>query len=274
MRFEYETRRLFIGQERLVKQLSIIAEEIKLGENLNMLFEAPAGHGKNLLAYLLMEYVDPEYENSIQYFIPESREIKFNPSKRFHYLDEVHMLSPQELLYPYLSSGRYTIILGTNRFDMLTEAIVTRCHRFQFAEYSDEQIGLMIQLELEKRGVELEYYLCKEIAQYCRGNPRIAVKNYSHRLGMIFKYSGIPSTREQIHEIMFEYLGTNNGGFTEFDYQYLEALELNGGKAGLETLKSLTGLPQKTIVEDIEPFLIRRGKIRKTARGRILNNED
>lgn len=269
MRFIYDTRRYFIGQERIIQELSIVAEEVKSGENLNMLFVAPSGHGKNFLAYLFLHYVDPEYKNSVQYIPASNGSISFAHEKRFHYIDEVHLLHPQESIYSELSSGDYTIILGTNNFDKIKDAVQTRCNQFQFASYTDKELALMLQLALERKSIFLPFQLCEEVAVYCRGTPRV-VDNYAQRLSFIFKHEGIPTTATEVHELMYEHLGKEDGGYTEFDLQYLEALKLNGGTAGLETLVSLTGFPKKTIIEDIEPFLIRKGRINKTMKGRIL----
>ena len=269
MRFSYEASKVFIGQERIIKELAIIAEEVKEGANLNMLFEAPSGYGKNLLAYLFLAYVDPAYKRSIQYIPDKKGQVYFDTSRRFHYIDEAHLLSPQEQIYPYLSSADFTIILGTNNFDEIEEAVLTRVTRFQFSEYSEEEVALIMQLALEEHNVKLPFTLCKELAPYCRGVPRL-VKNYAQRLSFIFKHTEVPTSAEDIHALMREYLGAEDGGFTEFDLQYLRALDLNGGFAGLDTLRSITGFSKKTIIEDIEPFLIRKRRIIKTPRGRKL----
>lgn len=270
MRFSHEASKHFIGQRVILKELSLLINEIKEGdEQLNFLFEAPAGYGKNFLAYLMMEFLDPDYRDSIQYLPDKEGLIAFDSTKSFHYIDEAHMLSPQEQIYHYLSSHKYTIILGTNNFHLLEKPLVTRCLRFQFSEYSLEEIALIIQLNFESKNVYLPFVICKEIATYCRGIPRVA-KELTTRLRLIFKQVGIPKTVEDTRDVLFEYLGQKKDGFTEYDERYLKALKEAGGTASLETLLALTNLPRKTITQEIEPFLMRKQKIKKSSKGRTI----
>lgn len=58
-------------------------------------------------------------------------------------------------------------------------------------------------------------------------------------------------------------------GLTKVDMSYLAALVEAGEPLGLSTLAASTGESEETLAQAIEPFLLRRGYVRKGPRGRI-----
>ena len=64
-------------------------------------------------------------------------------------------------------------------------------------------------------------------------------------------------------------------GLDDMDRKYLKciAVDYNGGPVGIETL-SASLLEQKDIIEDvIEPYLMQKGLVQRTSRGRILSDK-
>ena len=262
----------FFGQDRILKELSIYARAIKRGENMNLLLIAPSGWGKTFLAYLFIEYVDPEFKSSYKY-VPRKGRIKFQPQARFHLLDEAHMLKDPEELYNILDSDSHTVIIATNEFDSLKEPLVNRCLLIRIEPYSSEALAKIICKTLHNKNTAISYDWCIEITNYCRNSPRIS-RITAKRLAFVFKEIGVPTTKESLHSLIGEMLGAGPGGFTVHDRQYLSALRKCGGTAGLRTLKGLIKLPYKTILYEIEPFLINKELIMITSRGRTLINDN
>ena len=81
---------------------------------------------------------------------------------------------------------------------------------------------------------------------------------------------GKPKTPEELEELLFSHTGVRKGGFTNYDISYLEFLEENG-TASLNTLSNVLQIPRQTILNEVEPFLIRKKLIKIGSRGRTLN---
>ena len=67
----------------------------------------------------------------------------------------------------------------------------------------------------------------------------------------------------------------DNEGLDEMDRKYLRCIsnDYNGGPVGVETLSAAL-LEQRDIIEDvIEPYLMQRGLVQRTSRGRILSKK-
>ena len=64
-------------------------------------------------------------------------------------------------------------------------------------------------------------------------------------------------------------------GLDEMDRKYLKCIfsDYNGGPVGIETLSAAL-LEQRDIIEDvIEPYLMQKGLVQRTSRGRILSEK-
>ena len=65
--------------------------------------------------------------------------------------------------------------------------------------------------------------------------------------------------------------GIDENGFDENDTNYLNVLKKHrGNPLGLKAMSSLTGIAMETIENSIEPYMIRKGYVRRTQRGRVL----
>lgn len=260
----------YLGQGRVLRELSVIANAIKQGENVNILIQAPSGHGKTILAHLFLEYLDKERNNSFKYLPNKTGDITIRREVRFHFVDEVHRLSSPESIYPLLDSEEFSFIFTTNEYDKLKEPLINRCIVLLLEKYSIEVLAWIVKTVLEKRGINLEHSWYTELAHYCRGNPRIA-KATATRLAFAFQQLTLPETLEELHQFMLQLLGATKDGLTPQDRNYLEALQMCKGTASLKTLVGITNIPGKAIEDNIEPFLISKGLITITSRGRQLN---
>lgn len=255
-----------IGQSRIKEEVSILMDEMLNGANLNLIFQAPSGYGKNLLATVICNYLGIGDSNI---YLGESVLRNFNSSKRIHILDEIHELKDPESVYPVLDSGEFVILLLSNEWDTLKEPLVNRCIPIEFSPYSLEELGLISSMVFLRKNLNISMEFCIEIAKNSRGVPRVAELT-SKRLSFIFRRVGIPESSEELEGILFDYLRIERGGMTERDKIYLDFLENQGGPTGLDTISYSTNLTKNTIRKEIEPFLIRQNLIKITPRGRIL----
>ena len=77
-------------------------------------------------------------------------------------------------------------------------------------------------------------------------------------------------TDESLVERALEFLGIDKDGLTKVDHMLLQKIikHFNGGPVGLETLASIIGEDKDTIETVYEPFLMRKGYLERTPRGR------
>jgi len=105
-----------------------------------------------------------------------------------------------------------------------------------------------------------------EIAVRSRGVPRIA----NRLLKRVRDVTDSP-TPKQTARIMAE-LGVDSWGMDEGDRTILMLLyrRFQGGPVGVRTLAAAAGHEERTLVEAFEPYIVRRGLIDVTERGRQL----
>ena len=118
-------------------------------------------------------------------------------------------------------------------------------------------------------GLTLKDGAALAVAQSSRGTPRIAKKIVRR----IRDYAQVHEKKVidigVIHEAL-TMLGIDKDGLTALDHAILTTLvtKFGGGPVGLETIASIVGEDSTTIEDVYEPFLIRKGFIEKTSRGR------
>jgi Holliday junction DNA helicase RuvB len=121
-------------------------------------------------------------------------------------------------------------------------------------------------------GVKLEAGACTEIARRSRGTPRIAnrllrrVRDFSEVAEG--QGSAIDPARARY---ALERLDVDDSGFDGLDRLLILTLleKFDGGPAGIETLAAAVGEDRGTLEDVVEPYLIHRGFLSRTPRGRV-----
>jgi Holliday junction resolvasome RuvABC ATP-dependent DNA helicase subunit len=255
----------YVGQERIWRELNMILPEIRNeGRNTNFLFRAASGMGKTTMGLLCLNYLG--INNSVYYLPLASGELPYpiDEGKRYHLIDEIHILKTPEILYPYMDSGRFTFFLMTNESGMLLEPLKNRCFQYIFSPYTDDEMGEIIRRALSGYSIPDEMVI--EIRDRVRGNPRIA-KKVCERLGYVFRNYLVPKTKAELVTILNNVLDIREKGLTEMDRRYLEFLS-RVGKSSLQNIIYGTGIDRNTILTEIEPYLLVLGYISITQKGR------
>lgn len=256
----------FIGQESILEELRYLLADIREGRNYNILFRAPSGFGKTTLGLICLNSFGL---NDSYYYIPDNDGIinlDAIREKRFHFIDEIHMLKTPEPLYQYLDSNQYTFILASNESGNLKEPLINRCIPFIFEPYSDDELYQMTRKYINNPDLPDDFVL--EVSRRCKRNPRI-IKITCTRINYIIKNYKINSDDDYMR-ILEDILQIRGGGLNRHDLIYLEFLERIGGHASLNVLSSGTGLDKNLILSEIEPGLIYLGIIEITSKGRKL----
>lgn len=252
-----------VGQNQLKPELANLMEEIKLGSNFNIMFRGASGYGKTHSAKIICNYVGIEDS----YIFLGDELYNFNEDRRLNILDEIHEVKSPEYIYSYMDSNNFTFIVCTNEFGELKEPLMNRCIVFDLRAYTIIEITTLVKQVFINHRLNVKLSLCRIIASYSRGNPRVA-KILAKRSAMLFKRIYIPANEIELIEFLKLYFDLDNGGFNHYDRQYLNFLKVNK-RASLATLSRVLCIPQGTLLNEIEPFLIKQSLIEITNRGRI-----
>lgn len=256
----------FIGQKTVVTELDYLLEDIQKGNNYNILLRAPSGFGKTTLGLICLNRLG--LKDSVYYIPNEEGIIPLDSirNKRFHLIDEVHVLKTPEVLYPFMDSGRFTFILASNESGSLKEPLINRCISFIFEPYTEAELLYMAQRYLNNPNIPM--YFVEEVSRRCKRNPRI-LKVLCTRISYILKNYRITNDDDYMN-ILENILKVRAGGLDLHDELYLNFLKGIGGRASLNVISSGTGLDKNLILSEIEPGLIYLGRIKITSKGREL----
>jgi Holliday junction DNA helicase RuvB len=110
-----------------------------------------------------------------------------------------------------------------------------------------------------------------EIAKRSRGTPRIAGR-LLRRVRDFAVVDGATTITREVADGALRLLEVDAVGLDLMDRKYLSliASSFGGGPVGIETIAAALSEPRDAIEEIIEPFLIQRGLVQRTPRGRLL----
>lgn len=266
MKFSQFLENSFIGQDHVINQLEILGNEIISGSSINIVLAARSGFGKTTLGNAFVKWVEPKYTQNSFYYLGDVEQIY--GSRRFHILDEAHLIQNPEFIYPLMDSNKFIFIILTNEYYELKEPFYNRCHEFTFSEYSTEELIIICRNVFLGKRLNLPYEYIRYIVEYLgRGMPR-KLKQISKRLSFYFIQTYIPKSFSLFKKRVDDFLNIKNG-LTLLDTQYVEFLKNKGNKrASLLLIVNGTKIPKSLILEEIEPYLISKNILEITSKGR------
>ena len=208
------------------------------------------------------------------------------------FIDEIHRLGrvAEEHLYPAMEEYKIDIILGqgpaartirldlprftlvgaTTRPGLITGPMRSRFGIIEHLEYyTDEELAEGVTRDAEILGFDLEPSAALEIGRRARGTMRVAkrllrrIRDFADVAGE--EVIGLERARSALDELEIDDIGLEAR-----DRAILSSLieKFAGGPVGLDTLATSVGEDRATLEEVHEPFLIQRGLLRRTSRGR------
>lgn len=253
----------FIGQSHITKQLEFILPDLRENKTKGcaMLFRGPSGYGKTRMANMVcLEISGRNY----QVFLGENRPFRF--TKRVVFIDEIHTVVNLERFYKVMDDAIHVLVFATNHDSNLPEAFTNRCYQFILTDYSREELILISRTHCGFYATDEQHI---SIINASNQNPRI-IRSLCKRLGIFFqrnpgKYSPYTDFSELISDIF-----QIKDGLDTTCKRYLDVLKELGGTARLGLIVGLLHVDERTIRNDIEPILMKKGLIKISSKGRIL----
>ena len=210
------------------------------------------------------------------------------------FIDEIHRLNPavEEILYPAMEDYQLDLIIGegpaarsvkielpkftlvgaTTRAGLLTTPLRDRFGipiRLEF--YTVDELELIVKRGARVLGIGISEDGANEIARRSRGTPRIAGR-LLRRVRDFAIVEGASAITREVADGALRLLDVDSIGLDQMDRKYLStiAVSFGGGPVGIETMAAALSEPRDAIEEIIEPYLIQKGFVQRTPRGRVL----
>ena len=136
--------------------------------------------------------------------------------------------------------------------------------------YKVEDLAEIIKHSAKIIGVDIDNAACIRIAERARGTPRIA-NRLLRRVRDYAQVAGIGKINPEIAEKTLDELGIDKAGFDELDRKVLKVIleTYNGGPVGVESIAASLNEEVDTIIDTVEPYLLKAGYLKRTSRGRL-----
>jgi Holliday junction DNA helicase RuvB len=288
----------FTGQQQVVDNLLVFVQAARMRQEAldHVILHGPPGLGKTTLSHIIANELGVNIRTTSGPVIDKPGDLaglltNLEP-RDVLFIDEIHRLSPvvEEYLYSamedykidiLLESGPnarsielklnpFTLVGATTRTGLLTAPLLARfgipC---RLGYYDAELLTRIVSRSARMLNVSIEPEAAYEIARRSRGTPRIA-NRLLRRARDFAQVRGTGVISLSIARITLEALAVDHEGFDEMDLRILTTLvdKFNGGPAGLSTLATAVGEEPETIEEVYEPYLIMKGFLKRTPRGR------
>jgi Holliday junction DNA helicase RuvB len=290
----------FVGQASARANLSVFIEAAKTRREAldHVLFVGPPGLGKTTLAQIVSRELGVNFRATSGPVIAKAGDLAAlltNLEERdVLFIDEIHRMSPavEEILYPAMEDyqldliigegpaarsvkidlARFTLVGATTRLGLLTTPLRDRFGipiRLEF--YTVDELELIVRRGARIFGIGITDDGANEIAKRSRGTPRIAGR-LLRRVRDFAIVDGAEAITAAIADRALSRLDVDPIGLDALDLRYLNtiALSFGGGPVGIETIAAAIAEPRDAIEDIVEPYLIQKGFVQRTPRGRLL----
>jgi Holliday junction DNA helicase RuvB len=289
-----------IGQRDVIARLDIALDAArKRGEPLgHILFDGPPGLGKTTFAMAIPRELGVSLQIASGAALAAPKDIVPYLTNAEEgsvlFIDEIHRLpkAVEEFIYPAMEDFRIDITLGegvnartinmqlrpftligaTTRTGLLSAPMRDRfVMREHLDFYTVEELAQIVMRNAQKLDVKVTDDAALEIAKRSRSTPRLA----NNRLRWVRDYALSKAdgrVSRLVAEAALEMQGIDEAGLDTQDRRYLETIQrvFQGGPVGVEAVAHTMNTAVDTLIDEVEPFLLRAGLVVRTPRGRQL----
>lgn len=293
----------FVGQSAVKDNLRVFIEAAKK-RNIAMdhtLFFGPPGLGKTTLSQIVSKELGVGFKATSGPILAKAGDLAAIltnlQEKDVLFIDEIHRMNHlvEEVLYPAMEDFQldlmigegaaarsvridlphFTLIGATTRSGMLSSPLRDRFGiplRLEF--YTVTELKIIVKKNADLLGIAISDDGAEEIARRSRGTPRIAGRLLKRVRDFAIVCESDVVTRE-IADSALKKLNVDEHGLDSMDKRYLRCILdfYNGGPVGVDTLAAVLSEKRDTIEEVIEPYILQKGLVQRTARGRMLTFE-
>ena len=292
----------YVGQIQVVESLNIAMDAAKArNESLDhVLFHGPPGLGKTTLAHIVSKEMNSDIVHTSGPALEKPLDIvgilsNLNEGEVL-FIDEIHRLphTVEEYLYSAMEDfqvdfvygkgafartlpfqlKKFTLVGATTRAGLLTPPLRDRFGMIYHLDfYSTEELTKVVLRSSEILNVGINEEGAKEIASRSRGTPRVA----NRLLRRVRDYAQVKADGSITLEIADQALkmeGVDEVGLDRLDRAYLTTIaeNYNGGPVGIDALAATVNEEVQTLVDVVEPYLLKIGYVLRTPGGRKIGD--
>lgn len=288
----------YVGQVEVVETLKIAIEASTLRQEPvdHILFHGPPGLGKTTLAYIVANEMGGNFTATSGPALEKGGDLigilTHLEEGDILFIDEIHRIPKvvEEFLYPAMEEfavdfvfdkgiharshryrlNRFTLVGATTRVGLLSAPLRDRFGIFRSLDfYNEKDLVKIIKRSAELLNVSIDEQGSLELAKRSRGTPRIVnrllkrVRDYTQ-----VRSSGVITKNTVESALSLE--GVDEKGLTRLDRRYLETIIefYKGGPVGIEAIAATLQEEVDTLVDVVEPYLLKIGLAIRTSSGR------